>query len=222
MLGYICINKNRILNFETGEYFFQPLMQSRSISQAKVTIPNVITLSRILITPLFIIFLIQGNYRRALILFLLAGVSDLADGLIARTWQQKSRLGSYLDPLADKLLMATSFVTLSIYHQIPSWLTVIVLSRDVTMALGVLLFRLADYHVTIRPTLLGKWTTTWQIATVLIVIIGKIWPVPRLVIWVFFVITAALTALSGVHYVYRGLKSVNHDANGRKGADGGG
>jgi cardiolipin synthase (CMP-forming) len=197
-------------------------MQSRTVSQANITIPNAITLSRILITPLFIIFLIQGNYRRALILFLLAGVSDLADGLIARTWQQKSRLGSYLDPLADKLLMATSFVTLSIYHQIPSWLTVIVLSRDVTMALGVLLFRLADYHLIIRPTLLGKWTTTFQIATVLIVLISKIWMVPKVAIWAFFVITAALTAFSGVHYVYRGLKSVNHQGSGRKGAEGDG
>jgi cardiolipin synthase len=197
-------------------------MYSRSVSQANLTIPNLITLSRILLTPLFIIFLIQGNYRRALILFLLAGVSDLADGLIARTWQQKSRLGSYLDPLADKLLMATSFVTLSIYHQIPSWLTVIVLSRDVTMALGVLLFRLVDYHLAIKPTLLGKWTTTFQIATVLLVLISKIWPVPRLAIWAFFWITAALTASSGVHYVYRGLKSVNYQGNGAKEGGGGG
>jgi cardiolipin synthase (CMP-forming) len=197
-------------------------MQSRTLSQANLTIPNVITLSRILITPLFIIFLIQGNYRRALILFLLAGVSDLADGLIARTWQQKSRLGSYLDPLADKLLMAASFVTLSIFHQIPSWLTVIVLSRDVTMALGVLLFRLADYQVIIRPTLLGKWTTTFQIATVLIVLIGKIWPAPKMLLWVFFVITAALTAFSGVHYVYRSLKSANHQGHDHKEAGGGG
>src|SRR4030043_206558 len=119
-------------------------MSSRSPSQAHLTIPNLITLTRILLTPLFIIFLIRGNYRRAMILFVLAGVSDLADGLIARTWQQKSRLGSYLDPLAGKILMAASFVTLSIYHQIPSWLTVVVLSRDVALAMGVLIFRLAD------------------------------------------------------------------------------
>ena len=70
--------------------------------QNNLTIPNLITLVRILLTPLFIIFLIQGPYHKALIIFVLAGVSDLADGIIARTWQQKSRLGSYLDPLADK------------------------------------------------------------------------------------------------------------------------
>ena len=113
-------------------------MASSPVSQARLTIPNLITLFRIILTPLFIIFLIQGNYRKAFVVFVLAGVSDLADGLIARTWQQKSRLGSYLDPLADKLLMAASFVTLSIYQQIPSWLTVVVLSRDVTLATGVL------------------------------------------------------------------------------------
>ncbi len=195
---------------------------ARSVSQAKLTIPNIITLARIILTPLFIIFLVQGNYRRALILFLLAGVSDLADGLIARAWQQKSRLGSYLDPLADKLLMAASFVTLSIYRQIPSWLTITVLSRDVTMALGVLLFSLADYKLIIRPTLLGKWTTTFQIATVLIVLISKIWPVPKMVLWAFFWITAALTALSGLHYVYRGLKSASLEGNGHRERDAGG
>ena len=88
------------------------IMASSPVSQARLTIPNLITLFRIILTPLFIIFLIQGNYRKALVVFVLAGVSDMADGLIARTWQQKSRLGSYLDPLADKLLMAASFVNL--------------------------------------------------------------------------------------------------------------
>lgn len=196
-------------------------MDSRPLSHANLTIPNLITLTRILLTPLFIIFLIQGNYHRALILFLLAGVSDLADGLIARTWEQRSRLGSYLDPLADKLLMATSFVTLSIYRQIPSWLTVVVLSRDVIIASGVLLCRLADYSLVIKPTLLGKWTTTFQIATVLLVLIHKIWPTHAAFVWAFFWITGGLTAISGFHYVYRGLKSVNLQGNGPKEERGG-
>jgi cardiolipin synthase (CMP-forming) len=114
-------------------------------TKGRLTIPNLITLARILLTPLFIIFLIQGRYKQALWVFLLAGLSDMADGLIARAWQQKSPLGALLDPLADKLLMGSSFITLSIYRLIPPWLTVIVLSRDVVLVLGVVLFKLVNF-----------------------------------------------------------------------------
>jgi cardiolipin synthase len=184
-------------------------MTSRPVSQAKLTIPNVITLIRILLTPIFIIFLIQGQYRRALLVFLLAWVSDLADGLIARGWQQKSRLGSYLDPLADKILMAASFVTLSIYQQIPPWLTVVVLSRDVVLGLGVLIFRLADIPLIVRPSLAGKWTTTLQVTTVGLVLLNKIWPISALVLLAFFWFTGILTAISGIQYLYGGMQMMN-------------
>jgi cardiolipin synthase (CMP-forming) len=192
-------------------------MAARPDSQANLTIPNLITLFRIILTPLFIIFLIQGNYRKALMVFILAGVSDLADGLIARTWQQKSRLGSYLDPLADKILMAASFVTLSIYHQIPSWLTVVVLSRDVILALGVLIFRLADIPLVIRPTRWGKWTTTLQLVTIGFVLLNKIVTFPPLLLVGLFWVTGALTIISGLQYFYRGIKQTNmFQGNGAK------
>jgi cardiolipin synthase len=192
-------------------------MASSPVSQARLTIPNIITLFRIILTPLFIIFLIQGNYRKALVVFVLAGVSDMADGLIARTWQQKSRLGSYLDPLADKILMAASFVTLSIYHQIPSWLTVVVLSRDVVLATGVLIFRLADIPLVVKPSLAGKWTTTFQLITVGFVLLNKIWAFHPLVLPVFFWVTGALTTISGLQYFYRGIKQTNmFQGNGTK------
>jgi cardiolipin synthase len=192
-------------------------MASSPVSQARLTIPNLITLFRIILTPLFIIFLIQGNYRKAFVVFVLAGVSDMADGLIARTWQQKSRLGSYLDPLADKLLMAASFVTLSIYHQIPSWLTVVVLSRDVVLAVGVVIFRLADVPLVVRPSPAGKWTTTFQLITVGFVLLNKIWTFPPLVLPVFFWVTGILTIISGMQYFYRGIKQTNmFQGNGAK------
>jgi cardiolipin synthase (CMP-forming) len=192
-------------------------MASSPVSQARLTIPNLITLFRIILTPLFIIFLIQGNYRKALVVFILAGVSDMADGLIARAWQQKSRLGSYLDPLADKLLMAASFVTLSIYQQIPSWLTVLVLSRDVVLAVGVVIFRLADIPLVVRPSLAGKWTTTFQLITVGFVLLSKIWAFPPLVLPVLFWVTGALTIISGMQYFYRGIKQTNmFQGNGTK------
>jgi cardiolipin synthase len=194
------------------------IMASRPDSRASLTIPNLITLVRILLTPLFIIFLIQGNYRKAMVVFILAGVSDLADGLIARTWQQKSRLGSYLDPLADKILMAASFVTLSIYQQIPSWLTVVVLSRDVALALGVLIFRLADIPLVVRPSLAGKWTTTFQLLTVGFVLLSKILAIPPLLLLALFWGTGVLTSISGIQYFYRGIKQVNmFQGNGARG-----
>jgi cardiolipin synthase (CMP-forming) len=197
-------------------------MVSPPLSQARLTIPNLITLTRILLTPLFIIFLIQGHYRQALIVFILAGLSDLADGLIARWWQQKSRLGSYLDPLADKLLMSTSFVTLSISRLIPSWLTVMVISRDVILGLGALILRLTDYPLVIKPSLAGKWTTTVQLFTVGLVLLAKakLCHLPPGFLTAFFYITGGLTALSGIHYIYGGLKLVSQQAEDRQG-DGG-
>ena len=195
-------------------------MASRPNSRASLTIPNLITLARILLTPLFIIFLIQGQYRKALIIFLLAGLSDLADGLVARRWHQKSPLGAYLDPLADKLLMSASFVTLSIAHIIPSWLTVVVLSRDVILALGVIIFRLADLPLNISPTRMGKWTTTLQILTILLVLVGKIWPLPRLLFLLLFWLTGGLTVISGVHYVVRGLRLMSQSPGSRQGENG--
>lgn len=184
-------------------------MSSRPVSQANLTIPNLITLLRLLLTPLFIIFLIQGCYHKALFVFLLAGISDLADGLIARTWHQKSRLGSYLDPLADKVLMAASFVTLSIYREIPSWLTVVVISRDLALGFGVLIFRLADIPLVVRPSLAGKWTTTFQVSTVFLVLVSKIWPLPHHVLVIFFWCTCALTTISGIQYLYDGIRMMN-------------
>ena len=187
------------------------VMASRSDTKASLTIPNIITLARILLTPLFIIFLIQGRYHKALLIFLLAGLSDLADGLVARRWHQKSPLGAYLDPLADKLLMSSSFVTLSIAHLIPSWLTVVVISRDLTVGLGVVVLRLADLPVTMAPTWWGKWTTTLQIVTILMVLVEKIWYVPYFVLTGTFWLTGGITAICGIHYVFIGLRLVSQN-----------
>jgi cardiolipin synthase len=157
-----------------------------------------------------------------LIVFFLAGVIDLADGLIARIWQQKSPLGSYLDPLADKLLMSSSFVTLSIAHLIPPWLTVVVISRDVILAVGVLVLRLADYHVVPQPSLAGKWTTVLQAVTVLLVLIGKIWYLPPLLLQVFFWAAGGLTLVSGIHYIYVGLVVLSQSPEKKGRPEGGG
>ena len=188
-------------------------MASSLDSRAHLTIPNVITLARILLTPLFIIFLIQKRYPQALAVFVLAGLSDMADGLIARRWQQKSPLGAFLDPLADKLLMGSSFVTLSIYHFIPSWLTVIVISRDVVLVLGVVLLKLANLPVVVRPSLAGKLSTTTQIATVLLVLMARTWSISPVWPRALFYLTGALTAISGIHYILQALRGITQSQN---------
>ncbi|MFZ2088296.1 MAG: CDP-diacylglycerol--glycerol-3-phosphate 3-phosphatidyltransferase [Desulfobaccales bacterium] len=182
-------------------------MLSSLDSQARLTVPNIITLTRILLTPLFIILLIQKRYQQALWVFVLAGLSDMADGLIARRWHQRSPLGTFLDPLADKLLMCSSFVTLSIYDLIPPWLTVIVLSRDLVLVLGVTLFKLVNFPVVVHPSLAGKLSTATQIATVLLVLLSMSWNIPPALLKTLFWLTGGLTAMSGVHYILQALRN---------------
>lgn len=182
-------------------------MVSSLDSRARLTVPNIITLARILVTPLFIILLIQKRYHQALWIFVLAGLSDMVDGLIARRWQQRSPLGTFLDPLADKLLMCSSFVTLSIYYLIPPWLTVIVISRDVVLVLGVMLFKLFHIPVVVNPSLAGKLSTTAQVTTVLLVLMVKAWNLPPAVLPALFWFTGILTTVSGIHYILQALRN---------------
>lgn len=188
-------------------------MASTVDSKAHLNIPNLITLARILLTPLFIIFLIQKRYQPALGIFVLAGLSDLADGLIARRWGQKTPLGTFLDPLADKLLMGSSFITLSISYLIPPWLTVIVLSKDLVLVFGVTLFKLVHLPVVVQPSLAGKLCTTTQVVTVLLVLVAQSWPLSPAVLQVMFWLTGGITALSGIHYVLQALWGLAHSHN---------
>jgi cardiolipin synthase len=180
-------------------------MASSLDCKTRLTVPNIITLARILLTPLFIIFLIQKHYHLALWIFVLAGLSDIADGLIARRWQQKTPLGTFLDPLADKLLMCSSFVTLAIYHLIPSWLTVIVISRDLVLVLGVTLFKLVNFPVVVRPSLAGKLSTATQVTTVFLVLVVTAWNLSPGFLETLFWLTGGLTTISGIHYILQAL-----------------
>jgi cardiolipin synthase len=190
-------------------------MASSLDCKTRLTVPNIITLARILLTPLFIIFLIQKHYHLALWIFVLAGLSDIADGLIARRWQQRTPLGTFLDPLADKLLMCSSFVTLAIYHLIPSWLTVIVISRDLVLVLGVTLFKLVNFPVVVRPSLAGKLSTATQVTTVFLVLVVTAWNLSPGFLETLFWLTGILTTISGIHYILQALWNGAHSQNGR-------
>ncbi len=166
-----------------------------------MTIPNLITCIRIILTPIFIIYLINERFLSALVVFVLAGLTDSADGLIARLFSQKSRLGAFLDPLADKILLIASFITLAIINRVPPWLTVIVISRDVLILLGVLILFLNKTDLVIRPSILSKMTTCLQLATVFVVLSKE-----QIALFVqfgdyIFWITGLLTISSGLHYM---------------------
>lgn len=184
-------------------------MVQRPLPVSSLTVPNIITLARILLTPLFIILLIQKRYGLALLIFVLACFTDLADGLIARHWEQRSPLGTVLDPLADKLLLVSSFVTLSIYRLIPSWLTVLVISRDAVLILGTLILKIMDYPLVIRPTPAGKTAAASQMLTVFLVLVAWQWPFPAPLLKGWFVLVGLLTAVSGIQYLAQGLKLGN-------------
>ncbi len=174
-----------------------------SIWQLK-TAPNQLTLLRMIFLPFIAIAVVDGYWRRALTLFVLAGLSDGLDGLLARVLQQKTKLGQYLDPIADKLLLSTMFLVLSTAHKIPWRFTILVFSRDI----GILVVCAVVYaSTTLRdfsPSIYGKANTLSQIATILLVLIEQVWPAPgwTLAKTAFLWITFALTLISWLHYTW--------------------
>jgi cardiolipin synthase len=173
--------------------------------------PNFLTLLRIILVPVFVIFLIEVQYYNALIIFVLAGLTDALDGTMARLLNAQTKLGSYLDPIADKLLLAASFVTLAILGIIPGWLTVIVMSRDFIILLGIAILSLMSVTFEIKPALISKVTTALQIATVFLSLLDKAVTNDISDNWnlALFWITALFTIASGLVYIIRGIKMIN-------------
>ncbi len=174
-----------------------------------MNIPNILTLIRILLTPLFIILLLKNLFSSALIIFAVAAVTDGLDGFFARYLNQRTVLGSYLDPIADKILLTASFISLAILKIIPEWLTVIVISRDILIVTGIAVIKFSDIKFESKPSSISKCATAFQLFTVFwallypeisdcIALSGFI---RSLLCW----ITAGLTIISGLQYIYMGM-----------------
>lgn len=170
-----------------------------------INIPNILTVLRILITPLFVIFLIRNEHGYALLVFALAGLSDGLDGLIARWLNQRSDLGAVLDPIADKLLLTAAYITLGILKDIPGWLAVLVISRDVLIVTGIAVLTFANIHFDIRPSLISKWTTVFQILMIGVSLLDLDFSGAQTLQLALVWVTAGMTVLSGLHYTYLGL-----------------
>jgi cardiolipin synthase len=174
------------------------------------TIPNLLSLLRMGIVPLFIIAVLDGDAKKALVLFVVAGVSDALDGALARLLRQQSLLGTYLDPVADKLLMISAYVVLSVPAlnrgpQIPLWVTVLVLSRDILLVVVALVLYLAAGVRSFPVTVLSKVTTVCQVLAVALVLVSAPGLAPSLspVAEASLYLVAVLTVASGLFYVYR-------------------
>jgi cardiolipin synthase len=172
-----------------------------------MTIPNLITIGRLVLVPVVVVMISGGAWATAFALFVLAGVSDAVDGFIARRYGLRSELGAYLDPLADKALLVSIYVALSVVGVLPGWLAVVVVSRDVMIVAAILISRLMDRPVEIKPLFVSKLNTAAQIvfaALALATMAARADP-GLIFLWGMFAV-ATLTVVSAAAYLARWLR----------------
>jgi cardiolipin synthase len=183
------------------------------------TIPNLLSILRMGLVPFFIISVLDGEPRRALLIFVAAGVTDALDGAIARLWKQQSLLGAYLDPIADKILLTSAYIALAIPGLnrgtlIPVWVTVLVIARDVLLVVMALVLYLAQGVKRFPPTVLSKVTTVVQVTAVGVVLLsGFVHDLEPLVLGLVYLV-AGLTLASGLDYVWRSNRLVGEREKG--------
>ncbi|HET9013027.1 MAG TPA: CDP-alcohol phosphatidyltransferase family protein [Gemmatimonadaceae bacterium] len=170
-----------------------------------LTAANQLTILRMLIIPAFVILLLYGHNGWALVAFFVAGLTDLFDGLIARLAGQKTTLGAWLDPMADKLLLVTMFVMLTLpglglANRLPLWFTVLVISRDVAIVLTVAVVNLAVGPRTFRPSIYGKIATATYVLTGVVALYFNYLGRPSLVVVAFVYASLVITIVSAFHY----------------------
>ena len=174
-----------------------------------LNIPNSLTILRILLVPVFVGLLAYDYYDYALITLLAASFTDVLDGSIARMANQRTQFGMYLDPLADKLLLMTSFITFSLLDLVPIWSVIVVVSRDAILLTGTLLARLTDLYIDTSPSILGKATTLFQLVYIILVLTFAAYQVePGFLVSVLYMMVV-LTIFSGLHYILRAVVYMN-------------
>ena len=177
-----------------------------------LNIPNTITLLRIVAVPFFLSLLVDGAYRAAFLVFLAAGLSDGLDGAIARLTNARTELGAHLDPLADKLLLVSSFVALGVLGFVPTQLMITVIMRDVVILGGYMTTAVVTGRpMEMRPSLWGKLTTFLQIASVTVVLmqLAELVDIGSFALGILFGVTAVSCFVSGAGYVIDGIKWYN-------------
>lgn len=192
------------------------------MSSRIITLPNVLTVFRMALTPVFVSLLFYQKFVWALIVFVVAGITDGLDGLLARRFKQQSELGRILDPIADKMMLVTSFVVLSMrgvfptplpkHLPVPFWVTITVISRDIFILVGAAAINMVSGFRAFQPSFLGKVSTVVQIVAVAAVIlaaqtrVGTGYYLPTIYTSVF-----TLALLSGIHYIFFVSRLLNED-----------
>jgi cardiolipin synthase len=169
---------------------------------------NWLTVLRIVLIPVFVTLLVYRKPGVALVVFAVAALTDLLDGYVARSHGLQSRLGAFLDPMADKLLLTASFVTLTYLKVLPFWITAVVISRDMILVVGALLIHMVGGRIYPRPTWAGKAATFFQILTVLTGLLAGFFRLHlgvTVVVW----LAAIFTIASGLQYIAQGVRFLN-------------
>ncbi|MCR4310687.1 MAG: CDP-alcohol phosphatidyltransferase family protein [Deltaproteobacteria bacterium] len=184
-----------------------------------INIANGLTATRVLLVPYFAYLLISGRGKAALLVFAVCGATDALDGLLARWLRQRTLAGTLLDPIADKLLMATAFIVLSYVHIVPLRLAIMVISRDIFILVGSFLYLLLFDSSDIRPTVLSKANTAVQVLTVIYFLAVAAFPAEARALGtgmrslpdrIVTMICAATTVASGLQYLYLGIRKLSN------------
>lgn len=183
-----------------------------------MTLPNLITLARIAAVPLIVWLIVMGRLTPAFVVFLAAGVSDAIDGFLARRFKMRSELGAWLDPIADKALLVSIYVTLGMMLHLEQWLVILVVSRDIAIVVFVLLAYLMGRRMPMAPSKISKVNTAAQIALAGLVLaaLGMAFNAAE-AIEIGAIIVGATTAISGLHYLIQWLKVMTESENGTPG-----
>ncbi len=179
-----------------------------------LTLANQLTLMRLALVPAFVILVLYGRMGWALAAFVTAGITDGLDGLIARWTNSRTALGAFLDPMADKLLLVSAFVVLSLpgiglVNRIPVWLTVLVISRDVAIVATVAIVSLTLGPRTFPPSVYGKIATALYIVTIAVVLLFNFLRQASVVVDIMVWVSLAITLLSGFHYTVHVRRTLN-------------
>jgi cardiolipin synthase len=178
------------------------------------TVPNQITFLRLGFLPFFLILILYEKYQWALLVLFVSAATDALDGLLARSLDQKSALGAYLDPIADKLLLSSSFIVLAMEKKIGWWLTILVISRDVLMLVVAAVILVIQGYRPFPPTLLGKATTFFEIALVFFTVFGAAYPNESLSILLHYITytVCCFVIISGFHYCFVVARRLHHSS----------
>jgi cardiolipin synthase (CMP-forming) len=179
-----------------------------------LTPANQLTLLRMLLIPAFVILVLYGYLGWALIVFATAGITDGLDGLIARRSGQKTQLGAWLDPMADKLLLMTTFILLTLpgldlSNRLPIWLTVLIITRDVGIVLTVTIVNFAIGPRTFRPSTFGKIATATYIVTAVVAMLFNYLRTHSVLFDVMVYASLAITLISGFHYIWHAAQIID-------------